>query len=98
MTASVTVTNNGSREGKEVVQLYIRDIVGTVTRPVKELKGFQKISLKAGESRTVSFQIRPDDLKFYNYDLKYDWEPGEFMIMIGTNSRDLKSGKVNWLK
>ena len=98
LTASVTVTNNGSREGKEVVQLYIRDVVGTVTRPVKELKGFQKISLKAGESRTVSFQIRPDDLKFYNYDLKYDWEPGEFMIMIGPNSRDLKSGKVNWLK
>ena len=98
LTASVTVTNNGSREGKEVVQLYIRDVVGTVTRPVKELKGFQKISLKAGESKTVSFQIRPDDLKFYNYDFKYDWEPGEFMIMIGPNSRDLKSGKVNWLK
>jgi beta-glucosidase len=98
LTASVTVTNTGSREGKEVVQLYIRDIVGSVTRPVKELKGFQKISLKPGESKTVSFRVTPNDLKFYNYDLKYDWEPGEFMIMIGGNSRDLKSGKINWSK
>ncbi len=98
LTASVTVTNNGNRDGKEVVQLYIRDIVGTVTRPVKELKGFQKIELKAGESKTVTFNITPNDLKFYNYDLKYDWEPGEFIIMIGSNSRDVKSGKVNWVK
>ena len=98
LTASVTLTNTGSIEGKEVVQLYIRDVVGSVTRPVKELKGFQKISLKAGESKKVSFPIKPEDLKFYNYDLQYDWEPGEFQIMIGGNSRDVKMGKVNWSK
>jgi len=92
------VTNAGNRDGKEVVQLYIRDVIGSVTRPVKELKGFQKIELKAGESKTVSFSITPEELKFYNYDLKYDWEPGEFIIMIGGNSRDVKSGKVNWAK
>lgn len=98
LTASITVTNTGNKDGKEVVQLYIRDVVGSVTRPVKELKGFQKIDLKAGESKTVSFKITPNDLKFYNYELKYDWEPGEFVIMIGGNSRDVKSGKVNWVK
>ncbi len=98
LTASVTVTNTGNTTGKEVAQLYIRDVVGSVTRPVKELKGFQKIELKAGESKTVSFSITPNDLKFYNYDLKYDWESGEFEIMIGGNSRDVKKGKVNWSK
>ncbi len=96
--ASVTVTNNGKYEGKEVVQLYIRDVVGSVTRPVKELKGFQKISLKPGESKTVTFTITPEDLKFYNYDLKYDWEAGDFQIMIGTNSKEVKMAKVNWVK
>ena len=98
LTASVTVTNSGKYDGKEVVQLYIRDMVGSVTRPVKELKGFQKIDLKAGETKTVTFNITPNDLKFYNYDLKFDWEPGEFQIMIGGNSRDVKVGKVNWIK
>lgn len=98
LTATVTVTNNGKYEGKEVVQLYIRDVVGSVTRPVKELKGFQKISLKPGESKTVSFTITPEDLKFYNYDLKYDWEAGDFQIMIGTNSKEVKMAKVNWVK
>lgn len=98
LTASVTVTNTGKYDGKEVVQLYIRDVVGSVTRPVKELKGFQKIELKAGESKTVSFSITPEDLKFYNYDLKYDWEAGDFEVMIGGNSRDVKKGKVNWSK
>jgi beta-glucosidase len=98
LTASITVTNNGTRTGKEVVQLYIRDVVGSSTRPVKELKGFEKIELKAGESRTINFSITPNDLKFYNYDLKYDWEPGEFIIMAGGNSRDLKQAKVNWAK
>ncbi len=98
LTATVTVRNAGKFDGKEVVQLYIRDVVGSVTRPVKELKGFQKIDLKAGESKTVTFNITPNDLKFYNYDLKYDWEAGEFEIMIGTNSRDVKKGKVNWNK
>jgi beta-glucosidase len=98
LTASVTLTNNGSKTGKEVVQLYIRDVVGSVTRPVKELKGFQKIELKAGESKTITFTITTEDLKFYNYDLKYDWEPGEFVIMIGGNSRDVKQAKVIWSK
>ena len=98
LTASVTLSNSGKTDGREVVQLYIRDLVGSITRPVKELKGFQKISLKAGESKTITFNITPEDLKFYNYDLKYDWEPGEFVIMIGGNSRDVKSAKVNWVK
>jgi beta-glucosidase len=98
LNASVTVTNTGKYDGAEVVQLYIRDLVGSVTRPVKELKGFQKIMLKAGETKTVTFNIAPADLKFYNYDLKYDWEAGDFEIMIGSNSRDVKMAKVNWSK
>ena len=98
MIASVTVTNSGSREGKEVVQLYIRDIVGSITRPVKELKGFQKIDLKAGETKTVSFSITVNDLKFYNSEIKYDWEAGDFEIMIGTNSNDVKKAKLTWVK
>jgi beta-glucosidase len=98
LTASITVTNTGQRDGKEVVQLYIRDVVGSITRPVKELKGFQKIFLKAGESKMISFQITPDDLKFYNSELKYDWEPGEFVIMVGGNSRDVKWAKLEWNK
>jgi len=93
LTASVTVTNTGKTDGAEVVQLYIRDIVGSVTRPVKELKGFEKVFLKAGESKTVSFKITPELLKFYNYDLQYVFEPGDFNVMIGGNSRDVKSAK-----
>lgn len=96
--AGITVTNSGKYNGTEVVQLYIRDLVGTVTRPVKELKGFQKIELKAGETKTVTFNITPEDLKFYNYNLKYDWEPGEFEIMIGSNSRDVKKKTITWHK
>jgi beta-glucosidase len=96
--ATVTVTNDGPTTGKETVQLYIRDLVGSITRPVKELKGFQKITLNAGESRNIAFDITPEDLKFYNNELKYDWEPGDFVIMIGGNSRDVLSGNVNWLK
>ncbi len=98
LTASITLTNNGKYDGNEVVQLYIRDIVGSVTRPVKELKGFQKVFLKAGESKKVSFAITSEDLKFYNSELKYDWEAGEFDIMIGTNSHDVKHAKINWNK
>lgn len=96
VTASVTVSNRGSLDGKEVVQLYLRSMVGSITRPVKELKGFQKILVKAGESTTVSFTLTPEDLKFYNSDLKYDWEPGEFVVMIGGNSRDVKSAPLHW--
>ncbi|HLZ86825.1 MAG TPA: beta-glucosidase BglX [Puia sp.] len=98
LSATVTVTNDGQVQGKEVVQLYIRDLVGSITRPVSELKGFQKIDLKPGESRQVTFSITPRDLKFYNADLKYDWEPGDFVIMIGGNSRDVRSAKINWTK
>jgi beta-glucosidase len=98
LVATVTVTNDGASEGKEVTQLYIRQMVGSITRPVKELKGFQKIDLKAGESRKITFTITPDDLKFYNNELKYDWEPGNFVIMIGGNSRDVLSANVNWTK
>ncbi|MGN7757047.1 beta-glucosidase BglX [Chryseobacterium sp. 22532] len=96
--ASVTVTNSGNYDGAEVVQLYIRDLVGSITRPVKELKGFQKIFLKKGESKKVTFDITPESLKFYNGELKFDWEPGEFDIMIGTNSDDVKHSKINWTK
>jgi beta-glucosidase len=98
VTASVTLTNTGAYEGKEVVQLYIRDVVGSITRPISELKGFQKISLKPGESTKVSFTITPDDLKFYNYDLKYDWEAGDFEIMIGTNAQTVKKANITWSK
>jgi len=96
--ASVTLTNTGKYDGAEVVQLYIRDLVGSITRPIKELKGFQKIMLKVGESKTVTFDITPEDLKFYNGDLKYDWESGDFEIKIGGNSNDLKTALVNWTK
>ena len=89
--ASVTVTNTGSREGTEVVQLYIRDLVGSVARPVKELKDFSRITLKPGESKVVEFVITPEKLKFYNSQLKFDCEPGEFDVMIGPNSRDVQT-------
>jgi beta-glucosidase len=98
LNASVVLSNTGKYDGAEVVQLYIRDMVGSITRPVKELKGFQKIFLKAGESKTVSFDVTTEQLKFYNAELKYDWEGGEFEIMIGTNSDEVKTGKVNWTK
>lgn len=96
--ASVTLTNTGNYDGAEVVQLYIRDIVGSITRPVKELKGFQKIYLKKGESKKVTFNISPEDLKFYNNELKFGWEAGDFDIMIGTDSEQVKTQKIQWNK
>ena len=98
LTASVQVTNTGKLEGEEVVQLYIGDPAASISRPMKELKNFQKISLKPGESRKVSFTITPEDLKFYNSALEYIWEPGLFNIYVGTNSRDVKSAQVTWNK
>lgn len=88
--ATVAVTNNGAYDGEEVVQCYIRDLVGSVTRPVKELKGFEKISLKAGESKTVHFEITPEMLSFHRQDMTYGAEPGDFQLFIGGNSRDVK--------
>ena len=89
--ASVNVTNTGSREASEVVQLYIRDLVGSISRPVKELKDFARITLKPGETKTVEFTINADKLKFYNSELHYNCEPGDFDLMIGPNSRDVET-------
>lgn len=91
LTASIDVSNTGSMPGHEVVQLYIRDLVGSVTRPVKELKGFERIYLQPGQTRTVTFKIAPEMLKFYDYDLQYVVEPGDFNVMIGPNSRDVQT-------
>lgn len=95
LTASINVTNKGSREGQEVVQLYLRDVEGSITRPVKELKGFEKITLKPGETKTVTFKITPELLKFYNSDLDFVAEPGDFDIMIGTNSQEVKKSSFS---
>jgi len=88
--ATVRVTNTGGVDGEEVVQCYIRDLVGSVTRPVKELKGFEKIALKAGESKIVTFTIDPGMLAFHRLDMSFGTEPGEFQLFIGSNSSDLK--------
>lgn len=93
-TVSVEVTNKGMRAGDEVVQMYIRDCVSSVTRPVKELKGFRRITLKPGQAETVDLDITPEHLAFYNIDMEYVVEPGEFEIMIGNSSRDCDLQKV----
>lgn len=98
LTASITLTNSGKFAGEEVVQLYIQDIEASVSRPVKELKNFKKVLLQPGEKKEVSIDITTNDLMFYNSDLKYDWEAGEFIIYMGTNSRDVKAAEVNWTK
>ncbi|WP_237708916.1 beta-glucosidase BglX [Gillisia marina] len=95
---SVTIQNTGNYDGKEVVQLYIRDLVGSITRPVKQLKGFQKIQLKKGETKTVSFKLTAEDLKFYNYDLDFVAEPGEFEVFVGTNSEETLKSKFELVK
>ncbi len=97
ITASVTVTNAGAADGEEVVQLYIRDLVGSITRPVKELKGFEKIFIKKGESKKVNFTLTVADLKFYNADLKFIAEKGDFKLFIGGNSRDVKEANFKLL-
>jgi beta-glucosidase len=84
----VEVTNTGPRAGTEVVQLYVRDRVSSVTRPVKELKGFARVALAPGETRTVALDVGPEALAFHDIDMRYVVEPGEFALMVGTSSRD----------
>lgn len=93
ITVSTKVKNTGDRPGVETVQFYIRDLVGSITRPVKELKHYQKVELKPGEERTVEYKLTVDDLKFYNSDLNYVAEPGEFEVYCGTDSNNLKKAK-----
>ena len=95
LAVKTTVTNTGNYDGEETVQLYIQDMVGSIARPVKELKGFQKIFLKKGESRQVVFNVTVDDLKFYNKDLKWGFEPGAFKVFIGTNSENTKEASFS---
>jgi beta-glucosidase len=90
----IDVTNAGHREGSEVVQMYIRDLVSSVTRPIKELKGFRKVSLRPGEAKTVALDVTPESLAFYDLNMKYVVEPGEFEIMVGNSSRDTDLQKV----
>jgi beta-glucosidase len=96
--ATVTVSNKGNYDGEEVVQLYIRDITGSVVRPVKELKGFQKIFLRKGETKEIKFNISVDDLRFYNDKLQHIYEPGDFKLFIGGNSRDVKEINFQHIK
>lgn len=98
LTASVTLTNSGKYAGEEVVQLYISDPVASVSRSVKDLKGFQKVMLQPGESKEISFTITTEELKFFNSELKRIWEPGKFVIHIGTSSSNVKSAEVEWNK
>ena len=86
--ATVKLTNTGSREGTEIVQLYIRDRFSSATRPVKELKDFARVTLKPGESQEITFKITPDKLAFYNKQMQYGVEPGEFIVMVGPSSAD----------
>ncbi|CAA7197228.1 beta-glucosidase BglX [Chryseobacterium potabilaquae] len=95
---NVNVSNVGNYDGEEVVQLYIRDLFGKVIRPIKELKGFQKVFIKKGESKEVQFILTTEDLKFYDDELNFDWESGEFDIMVGTDSKDVQIKRVNWIK
>jgi beta-glucosidase len=90
ITASVTVKNTSDVSGKEIIQMYIRDLVGSISRPVKELKGFEKISLEGKEQKEVTFEISEELLRFYNSELNHVSEPGTFEVFIGPNSRDLE--------
>lgn len=98
LTVTVSIKNTGKFKGEEVVQLYISDPVASVSRAVKELKGFQKIMIAPGETKDVRFTVSTEQLKFYNSNLEYNWEPGQFEVQIGGNSRDVKKAKFNWLK
>lgn len=96
--ASVTVTNTGKVRGKETVQLYIRDLIASVTRPVKELKGFEMIELNPGESKKVTFTIDEKTIEFYSINNKWEAEPGDFKVFIGTNSAETLEGNFQYLK
>lgn len=96
--ASVTIQNSGKYAGEEVVQMYISDPVASVARSVKDLKGFQKIALQPGETKEIKFEISTEELSFYNSDLKKVWEPGQFLVHIGTNSSQVQSATFNWNK
>ena len=96
--ASVMIQNTGKYAGEEVVQMYISDPVASVARSVKDLKGFQKISLQPGETKEIKFEISTEELSFYNSDLKKIWEPGKFLVHIGTNSSQVQSATFNWNK
>ena len=95
LAAEVTVKNTGERDGEEIIQLYIRDLVGSVTRPVLELKGFRKVSIPAGESVTVRFVITEEELKFYDINMDFTAEPGDFELFIGPNSAELKKTRFS---
>jgi beta-glucosidase len=95
LTVSVEVENVGKRTGDEVVQLYISDEASSATRPLKELKGFERITLRAGEKRRVSFTLKPEHLGFYNREMRFVVEPGAFKVMLGPNSRDLQETKFD---
>jgi beta-glucosidase len=92
LTVSVDVENTGKRAGDEVVQLYSRDVAASVTRPVKELKGFQRLALQPGEKRRVEFVLTAEQLGFWNRQMHFTVEPGEFKVMVGANSEDLLEG------
>jgi beta-glucosidase len=89
-TLSFTITNTGTRDGEEVVQLYIKDVLASVARPVLELKGFQRIALKAGETKEVSFTITPELLQMLNMKMQWLVEPGTFELLVGASSRDIR--------
>jgi beta-glucosidase len=89
-TVRATVKNTGTRAGDEVVQLYIRDVLGSVARPVMELKGFHRVALAAGESKAISFRVGPGELRMLDRDMKWIVEPGVFRVMIGSSSKDIR--------
>jgi beta-glucosidase len=96
LNVSVDIENTGRRAGDEVVQLYIRHTAASVTRPVRELKGFQRVTLKPGEKRTIEFTLAPEQLGFYNRELRFVVEPGEFKVMLGTSSADERELVANF--
>jgi beta-glucosidase len=95
LTVSVDVENTGPRAGDEVVQLYVRDVVASMTRPVKELKGFERVTLQPGEKRRIEFTLLRDQLAFWNREMRFVVEPGEFRVMVGSNSQDVIEAKFD---